>query len=899
MMARTLTCIALALAVPATASLPAAKEPASPVLNPGFELDADHDGSPDGWGFIAGDGGKSALSLDKGRTGKHSAKVTCEVMQGRWGPGLGQAGTVAVEKGKYYRVVFNAKGEDVANLTVGLHDTSNWQHCGLWSTVTMKEDWHRHEVTFRAAKTCSETTRLQFGIGAEGKFWLDDVVFELSGPPRNEALLDVEGAKNLLPNASFELGESGWGTYGADKLFGEIDSTAAAHGKCSFKIALAPDRYPVYYNDFVYRQHGTPGHGPVTKLPLTNVGWVPLEKNQPYTLSLWLKTDKPGLAVSASVALWPSGAGSKTFNATGQWQRYAFTFKPRYDSGFVTIEARVDDPARDRATLWIDGVQLERGAAPTAFEPMRPVEMAAATPRPGNIFHLGDRVEVELTLRNSTDAAKRVSVHERITDFFDRPVHEASKSIDVPRGATVHRQVVPTQTDPGFYRLHLRLEGEGYKQEQRMRFAVIFPYAQTYPRADSQFGINHAFISDHFMGLARDAGVSWVRSWFLKWDDVEPVQGRFEFAESDVQLNRLLDLGFRVQVCLATPSCRWSSSAPADMAGTTGSEAELRRNWWLPKSFDDYERYVFGVVDQFKGRVRHWEVFNEPVDRKGGPDSNLDLKANYIKFLRCAGAAARRADPKCQVMGAGYHYISQAMEKQAALAHMDITSEHAYPGLATSRAWQRRWDELAGKFQAAGGPRPIWVTEYGVYADDDPDPTTAQSRFLVHLGKDSEREAATHVVQHYVIALASGVDKMFFHIGNWPWQLNREHGCGFHMFFEYAGLPRKTYVTHNVLAWMLTPRAKLSRRIHTGPRLFAYEFRAGDQATIVAWRARRATLGSGVRAVLCAQHVEVRDVAGRDVRRGLTQLGNSPVYFRCKQQDAGAIARALLELRER
>ena len=453
--------------------------------------------------------------------------------------------------------------------------------------------------------------------------------------------------------------------------------------------------------------------------------------------------------------------------------------------------------------------------------------------------------------------------------------------------------------DPGFYRLHLCLQGDGYEHHQQVRFAVMFPYAQTYPNADSQFGINHAFVSDHFMRLARDAGVTWVRSWFLKWDDVEPEKGRFDFSEADLQLNRLLKLGYRVEVCLATPSCRWSSSAPADLEGTTGAEAELRRNWWLPTSFDDYENYVFHVVEHFKDRVEHWEVFNEPHGGKGGPGSNLDLKTNYIEFLHHARAGARRADPSCQILGAGYHYVGHAIKQQNALAVMDVISEHAYPRLARPKSWQKRWDQLRETFEAAGGPKPIWQTEYGIYADDDPDPTTARSRFLVHLGKASEREAATHVVEHYVIALAGGVEKVFFHIGNWPWQVNREHGCGFHMFFEYGGLPRKTYVAHNVLAWMLSPEGRFHRRIHAGPRLFAYEFRTPDKSTIVAWRTTQAPLNSEARAALCADHVEVRDVAGKDVRRELKRLGNSPVYFRSELNHADKLGQALLELRDK
>lgn len=898
---RWLCAVAMASLLPvlsAARAVLSAEGDVAPLVNPGFEADADNDGLPDGWVLIAGDGGKSALSLDRGHTGERCAKVVCEEMKGRWGPGIGQDGTVAVAKGKSYRVSFWAKGEGADRLTVGLHDTSDWRHCGLWNSEYLDEDWRKHEVIFDATKTCSKTTRLQFVVGEEGTFRLDDVKFEEIGPPPNPALFDVTGAKNLVPNASFELGPAGWGTWGADELFGEVDATTAAHGACSFKIALAPDRYPVYYNDYDYKLHGNPSHRAVTDLPLANVGWFPLKEGAPYTLSVWLKSDTPGLAVRAAVRQWPYREAATQFQAGADWARHVFTFTAQRNSGFVTIAAELKDPARDRAALWIDAIQVERGGQATPFEPMRPVEIASLTDKPGNIFHLGEEVALDVRLFNNTAAAARASAQATVTDFFDRPVHEEAMAVEAPPGAAARKRLVPPIPDPGFYRLHLRLQGDGYTQEKEMRYAVIFPYSAAYPGTDSQFGINHAFISDSLMRLAREAGVRWVRGWFLKWDDVEPEKGKFDFSEADAQLDRLLRLGCRVEVCLSTPSNRWATTAPADLKTDTGGECEWSRHWWLPASFDDYENYVFRAVEHGKGRVRHWEVFNEPHDGKGGPNANLDLKANYVKFLERARAGARRADPSALILGAGYDYVGHAYESQKALESVEIISEHAYPGLERAVSWQKRLDGLAGKFEAAGGAKPIWMTEYGVYADDDPDPSTAQSRFMARLGKAGEMEAATHVAQHYVIALGSGVEKIFFHIGNWPWMVNQEHVCGFHMFFEYGGTPRKTYVTHSVLAWMLGPEAKFHRRIEAGPMLFAYEFHTPKQATIAAWRAKRAPIGEPLRAALCAEGVEVRNVAGKDVRQELRELGNSPVYFRCAVADAEKIAQALRQLRE-
>ena len=205
-------------------------------------------------------------------------------------------------------------------------------------------------------------------------------------------------------------------------------------------------------------------------------------------------------------------------------------------------------------------------------------------------------------------------------------------------------------------------------------------------------------------------------------------------------------------------------------------------------------------------------MFNEPSDRKGGPSSNLDLQNTYPEFLEHARSAVRAVSPRNRLMGAGLHYFRNREDLSPIVDRIDILSEHRYPGLAPTAGWLADFDGVCGKLRQAGGSKPIWVTEYGVYADDDPDPTTARSRFMQQAGRDSERLAATYVAKHHIIALASGVRKVFFHIGNWPFFVNREHGCGFHAFFEWGGAPRKTYVTLNVLAHLLAPG---SRHVNT------------------------------------------------------------------------------------
>jgi hypothetical protein len=191
--------------------------------------------------------------------------------------------------------------------------------------------------------------------------------------------------------------------------------------------------------------------------------------------------------------------------------------------------------------------------------------------------------------------------------------------------------------------------------------------------------------------------------------------------------------------------------------------------------------------------------------------------------------------------------------------------------------------------QAKGVARPIWITEYGIYADDDPDPTTLTSQFLIHAGRDSELQAAVATVKHEVIALANGVEKVFFHIGNWPITLNREHGCGFHPFFEWSGIPRKMFVTQNALCWAISTTPTV-RSLVEGPELWVYEAARDGGTTLVVWATGKVELSPEARRAL--QEADAYDVVGTRIDR-LSELTEWPVYLRTSNPDASRLRRAL------
>lgn len=105
----------------------------------------------------------------------------------------------------------------------------------------------------------------------------------------------------------------------------------------------------------------------------------------------------------------------------------------------------------------------------------------------------------------------------------------------------------------------------------------------------------------------------WVRDWSLKWQEVEPEKGKFNFAETDYQINRPLTHQLRVLGLLPFPSSNWSSSAPASVEAGKSYPQNRARAAYAPRDLGEFENYVTRTVANYQGRITWWQNLNEPL----------------------------------------------------------------------------------------------------------------------------------------------------------------------------------------------------------------------------------------------------------------------------------------------
>lgn len=175
-------------------------------------------------------------------------------------------------------------------------------------------------------------------------------------------------------------------------------------------------------------------------------------------------------------------------------------------------------------------------------------------------------------------------------------------------------------------------------------------------RGISPFGVN-TFLEqeveiakrDLTLQLIRDSGFTWVRQQF-SWADIE-IHAKGDFTDRRNPPDRsawqkydnIVDLteqqGLQLIVRLSSPP-KWAHAGYADL-GEFGP----------PANFDDFADFVEAVITRYKGRIRHYQIWNEPNIYPEWGDQRVNPE-DYTKLLCQAYTRAKQADPDVVIISA-------------------------------------------------------------------------------------------------------------------------------------------------------------------------------------------------------------------------------------------------------
>lgn len=214
--------------------------------------------------------------------------------------------------------------------------------------------------------------------------------------------------------------------------------------------------------------------------------------------------------------------------------------------------------------------------------------------------------------------------------------------------------------------------------------------------------------------LARDAGVKWTRE-EIDWHRTEPQKGQFDWAFYD----DLVEVAHANGISVYGLLCYWSTFTKKD----------------TPEGVDEYCQWAQQVVRHYKGKIKHWEIWNEPnIFFWSGP------KELYFKLLAKVYDVIKAEDPEAQVLGCSTAGIDIDFIKRtiAAGARFDALTIHPYRGELNDLEYIKELRDV----KALVDGRPVWITEMGWPSQ--------------RVWGRTEREQASYVARTYLTSVASG-----------------------------------------------------------------------------------------------------------------------------------------------
>jgi hypothetical protein len=293
---------------------------------------------------------------------------------------------------------------------------------------------------------------------------------------------------------------------------------------------------------------------------------------------------------------------------------------------------------------------------------------------------------------------------------------------------------------------------------------------------DDRWGFNAIPAEPAVQRLARDAGARWTRAEF-RWDRLETTRGRQSWTEFDHLVDSMNREGIAVQgILIGTPD--WAKE-PRTRFLPQGINLPYNdpQNMWA--------RYVTDVVTRYKGKVRYWEVWNEP----DYPDVFWGATvADYYQMLKVSYQTIKAVDPEAKVLLAGMafhfnpHFLEELVQLMAADStaaannhYFDILAWHTY---STPREILARIADTRRIFGNIMGTRPIWLNETNVPPWDES--RVNNSRPFTYSATITEQ--ASYVLQTFAYAVAAGVEKIFVYrfkdepAEDQAWGMVRENG---------------------------------------------------------------------------------------------------------------------------
>lgn len=426
----------------------------------------------------------------------------------------------------------------------------------------------------------------------------------------------------------------------------------------------------------------------------------------------------------------------------------------------------------------------------------------------GNVFTVGEKVEVEAAVASGASVAWTVS------DYRGTQIDAGTAAV------ADHRvRIAPNIAAPGFYSVQFTAQssgGEGVGATAMTTVAIVPPSDIT-KIPDSPFGVVTHFAQGmpmEVIPILVRAGIKHVRD-ELYWNQMEPEPGRFEMPE---KFRRYLDLLRDHQI---TPLIPLTFGHPAY------DHVEGVPTWaaapYTEAGFEAYSRYCVEALKLAGPQVREVEIWNEYNGSFCRGPAAQDRPRYYTQMLAQAYQAIKAAHPRIKVVGGAMVKIplpyAEKLFKQDALKYMDAIAVHPYR--ATPEGVEKELAALSEMMKSynGGAAKPIWVTETGSWRDPTPE-RAMTAQYLVRMMTLMRSCPDVERIYWYLACDFREFKNMgLVHGANHP------SGC----FTPTMVYPAYANLIHRLYG------ANFGVRENTDARTRIYRFDAADRSTWVCW----------------------------------------------------------------
>jgi hypothetical protein len=230
---------------------------------------------------------------------------------------------------------------------------------------------------------------------------------------------------------------------------------------------------------------------------------------------------------------------------------------------------------------------------------------------------------------------------------------------------------------------------------------------------------------------------------YVAWPSLEPSKGQWRFQTLDkyVALAEQHNIGILLPLGL-TP--RWASARPFEKSAyQPGNAAE-------PNDIGDWRDYVKTVASRYKGRIREYEIWNEPNSESfwtGDVNQMIDLTREASQIIHEIDADAKIVSPSATTMN-GVAWLAEFLAKGGG-QYVDVIGFHFYVTPHPPETMVLLIREVKRVMKENGAvKKPLWNTETG-WSGPKPFP--------------SPELAAAYLVRAQLLAWANGVQRFYWY----------------------------------------------------------------------------------------------------------------------------------------